>query len=283
MSETWTVTKLLDWTTEYFKKHGIEWPHLEAEILLSHTLAVPRIQLYVQFERILKDDELAKYKALILRRSKHEPIAYITGHQPFMSLDFEVNPSVLIPRPETEKLVEIGIETGKLIEKPEIADIGVGSGSIAVSLAKYLPKAKIVGVDSSKEALEVAKRNAEKVGVADRCEFIHGDLFEPIKGRAFDIIVSNPPYIKSADIPTLQPEIKDFEPREALDGGEDGLKFFREIADKAKNHLKENGKLLLEIGFGQGDQIKALLLKAGFTEITITKDTSGIERVIKAK
>lgn len=285
MNETWTIKKILDWTTDYFKKYNIEWPHLEAEILLSHALNIPRIQLYVQFERTLTVEELAQYKALILRRSKREPIAYITGHQPFMSLDLEVNSSVLIPRPETEKLVEIAIETAKTMEKPLIADIGIGSGSIAVSLAKYLPQSEIIGTDSSQEAIGVAKRNAEKIGASDRCKFLAGDLFEPLseyKGK-FDIVVSNPPYIKTSEIDKLQPEIK-FEPRGALDGGEDGLKYYGIIVKDAADHLKAGGYLILEAGFGQAGDIIQLITAAGKYGIPeIIKDLSGLERIIKAR
>jgi len=285
MTEEWTIKKLLDWTTGYFKKFNIEWPHLEAEILLSHALALPRIQLYVQFERVLKDDELAKYKALILRRSKREPIAYITGHQPFMSLDLEVNSSVLIPRPETEKLVEVAIEAAKGIEKPLIADIGVGSGAIAVSLAKHLPQAELIGTDSSVEALEVVKKNADKTGVSDRCKFLSGDLFAPLDGYKgkFDIVVSNPPYIKTGEIDKLQPEIK-FEPRGALDGGEDGLKFYRIISAQAAEYIKSGGFLILEVGMGQAqDVVKLIEGTKRFQSSKIIKDLSGIDRVVTSK
>lgn len=285
MNEPWTIKKLLDWTTEYFKKYSIEWPHLEAEILLAHSLGVPRIQLYVQFERVLSPDELAEYKKLILRRSKHEPIAYITGKQPFMSLEFEVNPSVLIPRPETEKLVEVTIDAAKEIKNPIIADLGTGCGAIAVSLAKYLPEAKIYATDTSKEAIEVAKANAEKHGVQDRCTFFVGDLLEPLKelkGK-LDIITSNPPYVKTGDIDSLQPEIKDFEPRHALDGGEDGLKFYKKIVGEADVYLKERGLLVFEIGADQAKAVDEMLsLTQKYEKSKIYKDLSGIERVIVA-
>ena len=280
MNETWTIKKLLDWTTEYFKKFEIEWPHLEAEILLSHSLNIPRIQLYVQFERVLNKEELAEYKKLILRRSKREPIAYITGKQPFMSLDFEVNPSVLVPRPETEKLVETAMETGKQIKDPVIADLGTGSGVIAVSLAKYLPEAKVFATDSSEDAIKIAKSNAVKHGVQDRCEFLVGNLFEPLKDK-FDIIVSNPPYIKSADIDSLQPEVSKYEPRQALDGGEDGLKYYRLIFQEVDKHLKPGGYLTLEIGFDQAKQVMDLAEK--FKNKKLVKDNAGIERVIIAQ
>ncbi len=286
MNEPWTIKKLLDWTTDYFKKYGIEWPHLEAEILLSHSLKIPRIQLYVQFERVLNEDELAEYKKLILRRSKREPIAYITGHQPFMSLDLEVNPSVLVPRPETEKLVEVAIESAKDLPFPHIADIGTGSGAIAVALAKYLPKAKLIGTDTSKGAIEIAKRNAEKHGVSDRCQFIEGDLFEPLaeyKDR-FDMIVSNPPYIKTSEIDTLQPEISKFEPRGALDGGEDGLKYYKQIIGRADEYLKQSGLLIIELGAGQLREVQEIISSsAKYAGTSVKKDLSGLDRVLVAE
>jgi release factor glutamine methyltransferase len=283
VNETWTIKRLIDWTTEYFKKFGIEWPHLEAEILLSHTLKVPRIQLYVQFERILKDDELAEFKKMILRRSSREPLAYITGHQPFMSLDFDINSSVLVPRQETEKLVEVAMERAKQLKSPIIADICCGSGVIAISLAKYVPQAAVHGTDISKEAAELSKVNAKKHGVNDRCVFYQGDLFEPLKelrGK-LDLIVSNPPYIPSNDINGLQPEVSRFEPRAALDGGEDGLDLYRKIAAKAPEFLKAEGCLMLEIGIGQAEPVKLMLEK--FKKVRTFKDLSGIERVIMAE
>jgi len=284
MTESWTIKKLVDWTTDYFKKYSIEWPHLEAEILLAHALNVPRIQLYVQFERVLKEDELKSFKALILRRSKREPIAYITGYQPFMSVNIKVTPAVLVPRPETEKLVEVALEEAKQLKGPRVADIGVGSGAIAVCLAKFLPEARVFGTDLSKEAIEVAEENAQARGVADRCEFFVGDLFGPLEGHSFDIIVSNPPYIKTAEITKLQPEIKDFEPRSALDGGEDGLKFFKEIIAAAPPYLKTGGYLILEVGAGQDTEVSEMIKSSRkFEEPGSYKDLSGIKRVVKAK
>ncbi|MBU0672209.1 MAG: peptide chain release factor N(5)-glutamine methyltransferase, partial [Candidatus Margulisbacteria bacterium] len=184
--ETWTITRLLDWTTDHFNKLNIAWPHLEAEILLAHCLGLKRIELYTNHARILTQDELTKYKSLIERRGKREPIAYITNNKQFMSLDFYVDRSVLIPRPETEQLVEIIIETIKstLIPNPYplIADIGTCSGCIAISLAKYLPNIRVIGIDSSLAAIKIAQNNAECHQVSDRCEFVEGDMFEILNG-----------------------------------------------------------------------------------------------------
>ena len=293
MAETWTIAKLLNWTTDYFKKYNIEWPHLEAEILLAHALNLKRIELYVRHEKVLTQVELTKFKNLIKRRNLHEPIAYITGNQPFMSLNFIVNPSVLIPRPETEEMVQLTIELAKrsMVHSPlSIVDIGAGCGNIAVSLAKFLPEAKIIGIDSSSKALEVAKQNAELNKVANRCQFLLGNLFDPLKNVAanfsspnkIDIIVSNPPYIPTAEIDKLGADVKDFEPVEALDGGKDGLDYIRQLILEGPQHLKDKGYLILEFGFGQAEKIKELANNK-FSGIEIKKDNSGKERFLLAR
>lgn len=274
--ETWTVSKTLDWTTDFFKKNNAEWPHLEAEILLAHALKAKRIQLYIQHEKVLTKDELNCFKALIKRRSIHEPIGYITENQPFMGLDYYVDKNVLIPRPETEKLVEVTIDVLSSQADLLIADIGTGSGCIAISLAKFLPEIKVFGVDLSPAAIEIAKRNAEANKVADRCQFIVGDMFDPLEEKV-NIIISNPPYIPSSDIDTLDITVKDWEPRQALDGGNDGLDHIKKLIEKAPNHLIANGQLLFEFGINQTDKIMELA-KDKFENIRIIKDNSGIER-----
>ncbi len=287
--ESWTISKLLNWTTDYFKKYNMEWPHLEAEILLAHALGLKRIELYTNHERVLKEDELKGFKQLIQRRSKHEPIAYITGVQPFMSLDFFVDRSVLIPRPETEQLVEttIGIinqegDNGQKAEGKRILDIGTGCGAIAISLAKYLPDIKVIGIDSSPGAVKIAQKNAEHHKVDDRCEFIVGNIFEPLKEK-FDLIISNPPYIPSKEIDNLAPDVKDWEPREALDGGEEGLDYIKQLIEKAPDYLKPRGILLIEIGFDQGAKAKELSENINkYSEVKIIKDLNGKDRILKA-
>ena len=282
--DSWSISKLLNWTADYFKKQGREWPNLEAEILLAHSLGLKRIELYTRHETILKPEELAKFKELIKRRSQNEPIAYITGNQPFMSLNFIVNRSVLIPRPETEQLVAVAIDTIKSSPVPRhpslIADIGTGSGAIAVTIAKFVKDVKIIGIDTSEEALKIARQNAEQHQVTDRCEFRHGDLFEPIQEK-FDLILSNPPYIPTAVIDTLAVDVKDWEPRQALDGGEDGLTYIRKIINEAPDHLKPGGLLLIEIGFDQGDKAKSIAETIRkYKEIKIIKDLSGKDRIL---
>ena len=280
--ESWTIKRLLDWTTDYFKKYNIEWPHLEAEILLAHALKFKRIELYTKHEQILTPEELGKFKGFIQRRSQHEPIAYITNNQPFMSLDFYVDRSALIPRPETEKLVEVVIDFIKTLPVTHspllITDLGTGSGCIAVSLAKYLPNIKVIGIDSSPEAIKIAQKNAEAHNVLDRCEFVVGDMFQSLltfmtqKPEEINLIVSNPPYIPTADIDTLETDVKGWEPGGALDGGPDGLDYIKKLIEQA------TCPLIFEFGINQAEKIKELA-KTKFKEIKILRDNSGTERI----
>lgn len=283
----WTISSLLDWTTLYFTKHGIESPHLEAEILLSHSLSLKRIDLYVQHERVLNEEELKAFKSLLLRRVRKEPTAYIIGYRPFMSLDLAVTKDVLIPRPETEQAVQAVLDNAKSVnkEKIEILDLGAGSGAIAVSIAYYLKNCRVTATDISDKAIQVAKSNAQKHGVSDRINFLAGDLFGPVKtGSPFDIIVSNPPYIPSAEIPKLQPEIKNYEPVSALDGGPDGMDFYRKILKDIDPFLADNGYLILEVAFDQATRISDLIKEKGIFEgPKIVKDHGDIDRVIIAR
>jgi len=281
-NEAWTIKKLLDWTTEYFNKNQIENPHLEAEILLARALNAKRIDLYINFEKEPGKEELAKFKGYVQRRRNNEPAAYITGIKSFMSLDFIVTNDVLIPRPETELLVETAMDIAKNIDKPFILDIGTGSGAIAVSLAKYIEKAIITATDTSEKALEVARKNAAIHQVENRITFEHADLF-PAKELKFDIIVSNPPYIRTEDIASLQPEIKNFEPISALDGGTDGLNYYRSMIANARCHLKNGGLILLEIGAGQDSEVANMLKNNDFSSVSVKKDLNGMDRVLVAK
>jgi release factor glutamine methyltransferase len=280
--KTWTISEILDWATDFFRKQKMEWPHLEAEILLAHTLNVRRIELYINYKKVLEEEELTRFKEMIQRRSRREPLAYITGVQPFMSIDFFVNPSVLIPRPETEKLVEIAIDIIKLSRSRRIVDIGTGNGAIALSLAKYYPNIQVIGIDASPAAIAIAQKNAEHHNLSQRAQFIAGDMFKPLKEKV-DIIVSNPPYIPTKEIQKLDTSVKEWEPREALDGGKDGLKYIRELINTAPNYLPPRGHLLIEIGFDQGPQTKSLAENMGrYKEVKILKDINGNDRLLKA-
>lgn len=299
MTQSWTILKLLDWSTQYFQGKGIESPRLEAELLLAHTLGLNRVQLYMQFDRILAEVELQSFKSLLKRRTEREPLAYILGKKEFYSLEFEVTPNVLIPRPETELLVEEGIRFFSPSPQPrafaapmgspsrgegevKILDIGTGSGCIAISLAKHLPEAKITAIDISSEALKVAQRNAEKHEVAKQINFIEMDFTSPFPfspQHTFDLILSNPPYISSDEIPKLAPELQ-FEPKSALDGGTDGLLFYQILLPWIFEHLKNNGAAFLEVGESQGEALEKLSTNAGFQKINILKDYSGHPRVV---
>ncbi|HBA88614.1 MAG TPA: peptide chain release factor N(5)-glutamine methyltransferase [Geobacter sp.] len=275
--EKWDVLKVLNWTKGYLAEKGVENPRLEAEWMLCEALSLDRVGLYLNFDKPLSDAELAAFRGMVARRGKREPLQYILGSQEFMGLDFQVTPAVLIPRHDTEVLVTEAVKRGA--GASSILDIGTGSGCVAVSLAKALPDAEICSVDVSGDALAVARCNAERNGATVR--FFQGSLFEPFPGRRFDMIVSNPPYIPKADLATLQHEVSGFEPMSALDGGADGLDFYRLITKEAPGHLNQGGWLLFEVGAGQAPRVLGLLRDRGFTLENFTQtDPAGIERVV---
>jgi release factor glutamine methyltransferase len=276
-AETWTVLKVLTWTKGYLAEKGVENARLEAEWLLCAALGLDRVGLYVNFDRPLTEAELAAYRGMVMRRARREPLQYILGTQEFMGLEFEVSSAVLIPRHDTETLVEEAVRLGG--DAKRILDMGAGSGCIAVTLAKKLPGAELFGVEKSPEALAIARRNAERQGTAVTLR--EGSLFEPFTGERFDLIVSNPPYIPTGVIAELQPEVRDHEPRGALDGGPDGLAFYRVIIPAALDYLNTGGWLLVEVGAGQAEQVRALFGETGkFGELFTARDQGGIERVV---
>lgn len=275
--ETWTILRVLDWTRGYLAEKGVENSRLEAEWLLCAATGLDRVGLYLNFDRPLTRDELTSYRAMVARRAKREPLQYILGSQEFMGIEFEVSPAVLIPRHDTEVLVEEAARRCRACLK--LLDIGVGSGCIAAALAKALPDAEVTGVERSPEALELAKRNAAKNGVT--VSLVEGSLFEPFAGERFDLIVSNPPYIPTADLALLEPEVRDYEPRAALDGGADGLDYYRVIIPAAPEYLNPGGRLMFEVGIGQAEAVLGLFEKTGrFTELFTAKDQAGIDRVV---
>lgn len=275
--EKWDVLKVLNWTKGYLAEKGVENPRLEAEWMLCEALSLDRVGLYLNFDKPLSDAELAAFRALVARRGKREPLQYILGSQEFMGLDFQVSPAVLIPRHDTEVLVTEAVKRGGALRS--ILDIGTGSGCVAVVLAKSLPDAELCTVDVSGEAIKVARGNAERNGAA--VHFFQGSLFEPFSGRRFDMVVSNPPYIPQADLATLQQEVRGFEPLNALDGGADGLDFYRRITEQAPGYLNPGGWLIFEVGAGQAARVLGLLRERGFSEETFTQvDPAGIERVV---
>lgn len=281
----WTIIKILDWTKQYFADRGVENPRLDAEVLLCAVLQCERIKLYMDFERPLTGVELSQYKNYVARRGQHEPLAYILGEKEFMRNSFKVTSATLVPRPETELLVESLIKAARGLKADgdvKILDIGTGSGAIIVSLLDYLPNAKGVGVDISVDALIVAEENSRRIGVRERAGFMQSDLFSRIPAdKKFDIIVSNPPYIPAADIAGLAKDVQK-EPRGALDGGADGLDFYRRIISEAMDHMADEGILAFEVGINQAQVVAELCRKAGFKATAIRKDYADIERMVFA-
>jgi release factor glutamine methyltransferase len=282
MEEKWTVLKVLQWTSEYFTQKGIEQPRASAEVLLAHVLGTERIQLYLNFDRPLASDELASYRESIRRRAAREPAQYITGKQEFWSLELEVTPAVLIPRPETELLVEKALELVKNTSK-RVLDLGTGSGAIAIALAHECPALRVVATDRSCAALLVARRNAFRHHLEERIAFVATDLFRGFSSSSppFDVIVSNPPYVGEKEFPQLAPEIIKYEPDAALLAGPQGLAVIRRIIRDATPYLKGGGSLLLEIGAGQAELMSMELSADPFVDhFEFIRDYSGILRLL---
>ncbi len=286
-----TVLELLNWSTQHLKDHQVEEPRLNAELLLAHSLSLSREGLYVHLHDQLREWEEEGCEKLIQRRILGEPLQYILERQEFWSIDLKVDPRVLIPRAETELLVEQSLsilsETG-FRRIPSALEIGTGSGAIAIALAKEVKKLLVVATDISRDALLLAEENAKSAGVRHRIEFVNGDLFGPLRPRKesalFDLILSNPPYIVRRKISTLAKEVKDYEPAVALNGGEDGLAFYRRIIPQAPGYLREGGWLLLEVALGQGPDVCELIEEEGhFLKPERIPDLSGIGRVVKAQ
>ncbi len=278
-----TVLEAINLSADFLAKKNIESPRINSEHLLAYVLNCKRLDLYLSFDRPLKEDEVDAYRELIRRRSKAEPLQYIIGSVEFFGLDFKVNPSVLIPRPETEILVEKILEHSDKNIPLKILDIGTGSGNIAVSLAKNLQNSSVVAIDISEDALKIAAENSESNNTNTQIVFKKYDFMTEnnFQQESFDLIVSNPPYVSAEEFPSLRPELNVYEPKIALTDSSDGLNFYREISLKAKTLLKPKGKIFFEIGAGQAESIKNILLQNNFSEIEIFKDYASVERVIK--
>ena len=280
MAERWTVLKILQWTADYFADKEIDSARLEAELLLAATLGLDRVGLYVNFERPLDAVELSAFRERVQRRAQREPIQYILGETEFWSLIFNVGPEVLVPRADTEVLVEESL--ARIKGSARVLDVGTGSGAIAIALAHEKPEILVTALDCSQPALDVARTNAQRNGVVDRVTCLLGDLASLPTGP-FEMIVSNPPYIPSGDWPKLMPEVRDYEPRLALDGGDDGLQAYRQLAVQAGRVLVPGGWLLVEVGIGQAADVNALFKAAGLTEIGQRDDYAGIARVVMGR
>lgn len=277
MSDIWTLLRLLRWTTDYFTEKGIDNPRLDAELLLAHVLQLDRVGLYLNFERPLNAEELNVIRPLVRRRGQREPLQYLLGTTGFWSLEFEVTPAVLIPRADTEILVEEAIKHAA--ESGALLDVGTGSGAIAVSLASELSGWQVSALDISTEALAVAQRNAEKNGVGERVQFLHGDLAE-LPQEKYDLIVSNPPYIAQAEWDELMPEVRCFEPQNALLAADSGLDCYQKLAAQAVSRLIPGGWLLVEIGYQQAEAVQQLFVAAGLRDVFVRDDYAGQPRVV---
>ena len=287
-AETWTVGRLLQWTTDYLKRHGAEVPRLDAEVLLAYSLGCARIQLYTTFDQEPSEAARSKFRELVRRRAEGEPVAYLVGRREFYSLSFRVTPDVLIPRPETELLVVGLLDLARQRDdaRPaEVCDVGTGSGILAVCAAKHLPEARITAVDLSPQALAVAQANAAEHGVGDRITFVTGDLLAGLSGdRQFDFVLSNPPYVSAAEYAALAPEVRNYEPQMALLAGPTGSEVIQRLVPQACQRLRPGGWLLLEIS----PMIHAAVLgimenEARLEQVTTIKDLARHPRVIQAR
>ena len=285
-SKTWTTRQLLNWTAPYLEARGVDAPRLAAELMLGHILETPRIKLYMDMDRPASPLERAAYRELVERAAAHEPVQYLVGEAHFFSLEFEVDPGVLIPRPSTETLVEHVIEHARRTPgflNPLIVDLGTGSGAIAVALAAHMQSARLVATDISDAALAVAQRNAERHGVADRIEFRTGALFEPLTGVRADYMISNPPYISDAEWDEVEPNVRDYEPVHALRAGADGLDVIRPLIAGAAGLLNSPGQLVVEIAASQPQSVINLVEQhEGLTNPRVLPDHEGHARMLLA-
>jgi release factor glutamine methyltransferase len=281
----WTIKEVLEWTADYFKTKGISTGRLDAEVLLAHCLSVDRLHLYLNMDRPLVPDERARFRALVRRRAAREPVALITGSKEFWSLRLHIVPGILIPRPDTEILVEAILDEIGENPSPTVMEIGTGSGAVALSLAREKPAAFVLATDVDPLAISTARVNARAAGIEGPVNFLVCDLFTAIReAAAFDVVCSNPPYIPRDAIAELEPEITSFEPIRALDGGPDGLDIIRELARQAGTYLKPGGALLVEIGDSQEETVREIFSSVGgLREVSVTRDLAGKPRVVKGR
>jgi len=279
----------LNWVTEYLTNKGVDSPRLSAELLLCHSVGLTRIELYTQFAQVVPQRQLDTLRDLVKRAGLHEPVAYLTGRTEFYSIELDITSDCLIPRPETELLVQRAIEFLRTRDGVQfVCDLCTGSGCIAVAISKNFSDARVIATDISAGALEVAARNVEKHQLHERIELLQGDLFEPLVRQLdvteFDLIVCNPPYVSSAEYETLARNVRDYEPESALLAGADGLDIYRRLIEKVDQFLKPSAALMLEIGYAQGPAVRELLERTGaFPEIKIEKDSHDNDRVVTAR
>ena len=284
-AEAWTIRRVVAWATDDLRSRGSSSPRLDVELLLGLVLKLDRVQLIVDADRPLSKDELAAYRALHRRRRAGEPVAYLRGVREFYGRNFRVDARVLVPRPETEILVETALRrTRALSLSARVLDLCTGSGCVAITLARERPTTRVVAVDLSEGALVVARENATRLGVTHQIALLRSDLYAALDpGARFDLITANPPYISELEIPSLPPDVRDFEPRLALAGGEDGLAVVRRVVLGARSFLAPGGVLALEVGAGQAPEVQALFEQGGFTAIERQRDYAGHERVVSGQ
>ena len=280
--QIWNIGRLINWTSQYLTESGSDSARLDTEVLLSEVLGCERIMLYTRFEEDPGDNVRAKFRELVKQRAAGCPVAYLVGHKEFFSLKFKVTTDTLIPRPDTEDIVQnvLDLTKGNLVEPNAIADIGTGSGILAVTLARERPQVQFVASDISDAALTIARDNAAFHAVADRIEFRCGDLCTPLENQAFDVIVSNPPYVSEAEFEQCDRTVKEFEPRQALVAGPTGLEIYQRLVPEAKDRLHPNGWLVLETSPMLAESLKQLLAEQGYRNVDIKPDHSGNPRVV---
>ncbi|HMO24767.1 MAG TPA: peptide chain release factor N(5)-glutamine methyltransferase [Tepidisphaeraceae bacterium] len=286
--EVWTVRRLLEWTAGFFARKQVDSPRLAAEQLLSHVMGVPRIRLYTDYDRVLDETVLTRYRELVRRAGEQEPIEYLTGISHFFGLELAVSREVLIPRPDTETLVEHVLQTVRFeshLTAPRVLDLCTGSGCIALAIAARLTSATVLAVDISPAALRVARSNLERLKLTQRVQLAEGDLFAALRdvvdAAPFDIITANPPYIRSDLIPKLDRSVRDYEPHVALDGGPDGLEFHRRILAELPTRLAPGGRAFLEIAYDQGERaLAAASAVTGLAGATVLRDHAANDRVL---
>jgi release factor glutamine methyltransferase len=278
---TWTVSSVLRWAAEDFRARGLESARLDAELLLAHALGTTRVQLFMDADRPLVDSELARFREFVKRRRNREPVAYLRGEREFYGRVLRVDRRVLIPRPDTETLVDVGLERTRHVSMClKALDLCTGSGCVAITLARERPTSCVHATDASAEALAVARDNALRLG-AYNISFSQGDLYAAVgSGLRYDLVVANPPYIATAELPTLASDIREFEPALALDGGADGLALLRRVVEGAPERLRSGGVLAVEVGAGEAPAVARLFEARGFSRVSVTRDYARIERVV---
>lgn len=280
--DTWTLRRIVRWMTDDLQKRGVGSPRLDAELLAAHALGIDRVALFMDLDRPLDARELEAIRALVPRRRRREPMAYILGRREFWGLELEVAPAVLIPRPETELLVELSLSHLPATAEARVLDLCTGSGCVAIAIATERPGVQVVATDLSEDALEIARANTRAHGVDGRIELVRGDLFVPLEGQRFDVITANPPYLAAHELGECEPDVRDFEPRLALVAGDGGLEIVARIAAGLDAHLGPAGRAFVEVGAGQAAAAAALCREKGFvTQLHV--DLARIERVVEAR